>query len=115
MVPNRRPAELHRHQRARGAGSRPQPLSRARAPKQKAPAPGAWSEGRLAFVTQGLPQTRVTGGNPGIDAGADQIYAHQPDAAMNGRNLKPFLTAFFLRFVEVEGAFGDRDIVTHVR
>jgi hypothetical protein len=33
--------------------------------KKKAPAPGAWSEGRLAFVTQGIPQTPVTGGNPG--------------------------------------------------
>jgi hypothetical protein len=41
------------------------PLARLVLPrKEMAPAPGAWSEGRLAFVTQGIPRTRVTGGNP---------------------------------------------------
>ena len=41
------------------------PLSLFAPAEKKAPAPGAWSEGRLAFVTQGILQTRVTGGNPG--------------------------------------------------
>ena len=43
-----------------------QPLSplRPRREYEKAPAPGAWSEGRLAFVTQGILRARVTGGNP---------------------------------------------------
>ena len=41
------------------------PLSPVSPHKQKAPAPGAWSEGRPSVVTQGIPRTRVTGGNPG--------------------------------------------------
>ena len=45
-----------------------------RAPrKEMALAPGAWSEGRLAFVTQGILRARVTGGNPKQGAGSNPI------------------------------------------
>ena len=51
--------------------------------KQMAPAPGAWSEGRQAFVTQGIPQAQVTGGNPGQFAEPILFYASMADAPMN--------------------------------
>src|SRR5688572_14950881 len=49
---------------------RPQPAA---CEMQMAPAPGAWSEGRRAFVTQGILRARVTGGNPKQGAGSRPI------------------------------------------
>ena len=41
--------------------------------KKKAPAPGAWSEGRLAFVTQGIPRCPGNRGKPQADAESKSI------------------------------------------